>query len=258
MLAEERYHKIMEILRRERTVKVGQLAALFGVSAETVRRDLDYLEREGCLKKVYGGAVLEQVDTQEPKFREREVLYREHKSEIAQLVCRLISEGDSIALDAGTTSVEVARVLKHTYQQLTILTNCVAVVNELLDKPSFTVILVGGVLDAEEKALVGGSCVEQLKQYRVNYYLLTPTGVSLHSGITSFGFGEVEVQRAMTDIASHVVVLCNSVYFDRVSLLKVCDLIRAECILSDSRLLPEIRQQYEAAGITILTPEDPV
>ncbi|HIQ59895.1 MAG TPA: DeoR/GlpR transcriptional regulator [Candidatus Merdivicinus intestinavium] len=258
MLAEERYHRILELLRKERAVKVAPLAELFGVSAETIRRDLDYLEREGCLKKVYGGAVLEQVDAGAPQFRERERQFQENKLEAAELVCQFVREGDSIALDAGTTSLAIARVLKRQYGRLTIFTHSIAVVNELLDKPSFTVVLAGGVVHPEEVSTVGASCLEQLRQYHVNWYFLTPSGVSLHagitSGITSCGFEDVEVQRTMADIAGRTIVLCSSSCFDKVCLLKVCDLIRAECILTDSRLPGEVRKKYEAAGVAVITP----
>lgn len=259
MLAEERYHQILKLLRTERTVKVAELTELFQVSAETVRRDLDYLEKEGCLKKVYGGAVLEQVDSSMAAFKEREHQFQENKLEAAQLVCRFVKEGDSIALDAGTTSLEIAKVLKEKYEKLTILTNSIAIVNELLEKPSFTVMLAGGVVHPAEESIIGAACVEQLRQYRVNFYFLTPSGVSLHSGITSgvasCGFEDVEVQRAMADIAGRVIVLCGSNCFEKVCLLKVCDLIRVECILTDSRLPAEVRKQYETADIKIITPD---
>lgn len=257
MLAEERYRKVMELLHRDHTVKVGALAELFHVSAETVRRDLDYLEQAGCLKKVHGGAVLEQVETHEPEFQERAELHHEKKWELAQLACRFVKEEDSIALDAGTTSLEIARVLKRGYHSLTILTNSIPVVWELLDKPSFTVILAGGRVHAQEKELIGASCTEQIRQYRVNYYFLTPSGISLQSGVTSYGFGEVEVQRAMADIAAHTIVFCQSGYFDKASLMKVCDLIRVEGIVTDSSLPEETRLRYEAAGVTVITPREP-
>jgi DeoR family fructose operon transcriptional repressor len=254
MLAEERYRKIMELLRKDRAVKVAVLTELFGVSTETVRRDLDYLEKEGCLKKVYGGAVLDQVDTSEPKFQEREYWYEEEKSELAQLACRLIREKDSVALDSGTTNLKVARALKKSFESLTILTNSIPVMNELIDKGSFNVIFTGGVLDHGEKAVIGENCLAHLKQYRVNYYFMTPSGISLHSGFTSYGFGEVEVQRAMIDIAGHTIALCNSSCFDKVCLMKICDLIRAESVISDSELSREIKERYETAGINLITP----
>lgn len=262
MLAEERYRKIMDLLRRDLTVKVGTLVELFGVSAETVRRDLDYLEQAGCLKKVHGGAVLEQVETKEPKFQEREFLFQDKKSELAQLACCFVQEGDSVALDAGTTSLEIARVLKAHYHTLTILTNSIPVVGELLDKPSFNVILAGGVVHPEEKELIGASCMEQLRQYRVNHYFLTPSSVSLHSGLTVYDVRGAEIQRTMADIAARTVAFCQSGCFDKASLIKVCDLIRVECIVTDASLPEATRSLYEAAGVTIFTPshlpENPV
>ena len=255
MLAEERHRKIMELLRKDRAVKVAALTELFGVSTETVRRDLDYLEREGCLKKVYGGAVLDQVDTSEPKFQEREDWDEEEKSELAQTVCRFLKEKDSVALDSGTTNLKVARALKKNFESLTVLTNSIPVMNELMEKPSFNVIFTGGVLDHGEKAVVGENCLRHLKQYRVNYYFMTPSGISLHSGFTSYGFGEVEVQRAMMDIAGSTIALCNSSCFDKVCLMKICDLIRVEAVIADSELPQEVKERYETEGINLILPE---
>ncbi len=254
MLAQERHWIIMEKLRREQVVKVGDLAQQLTVSAETIRRDLDVLEQQGCLKKVHGGAVLEQVKTYEPKFEERTQLFSENKKELAQLVCKLVVEGDSIALDAGTTSLEIARVLKSQYTSLTIVTNSIPVVCELMDKPQFSVILAGGAVYGEEKAIVGGACMEQIRQYRVNHYFLTPSGISLHSGVTSYDLREAEIQRTFAEVSNHVVVFCQSGAFDSASLVKVCDLIRVEEIVTDSELPQETRERYESAGITVLTP----
>lgn len=257
MLADERYQYIMKLLRQKHAVKVAELAELFHVSSETIRRDLDHLDKEGCLKKVYGGAVLEEIDTSTLGFEERELQYQENKLEAAQLVCRFITEGDSIALDAGTTSLEIARVLKSHYEKLTVITNSIAVAGELTDTPGFTVILAGGVVHGKELSTIGTTCLEQLRHYHANYYFLTPSGISLLSGVTSCvtscGLEDVEVQRTMADLAAHTVILCSSSCFDKVYLMKVCDLIRAECILTDSQLPSTVRTKYEAAGIPVFT-----
>ena len=123
-----------------------------------------------------------------------------------------------------------------------------------MDKPQFSVILAGGAVYGEEKAIVGGACMEQIRQYRVNHYFLTPSGISLHSGVTSYDLREAEIQRTFAEVSNHVVVFCQSGAFDSASLVKVCDLIRVEEIVTDSELPQETRERYESAGITVLTP----
>ncbi len=109
LLARERHEKIMEILHEKRSVKVSALKELFGVSIETIRRDMDFLEKEGWLTKVYGGAVLERVIAQEKNLHTRSTANSELKREIAGIACRFVEEGQSIAMDASTTNLEIAK-----------------------------------------------------------------------------------------------------------------------------------------------------
>src|SRR5690606_10861785 len=132
MLAQERHKKIMEILKANQIVKVADLCSRFDVSIETVRRDLEHLEIEGKLKRVYGGAILNQKSSAEPSYHSRYIKNAEEKQIIGKRTSELISDGETLIIDLGTTTLEVARHLKNK-KKLTVITNCISIAQELVD-----------------------------------------------------------------------------------------------------------------------------
>lgn len=112
MLAQERQDYILDVIGKEGSVKVSKLTKIFDVSIETIRRDLEALEKQGFLKRVYGGAILKKNTIDKLNFSNRENEFKEEKKEIAKIAIRYIEEGQSIALNDGTTSIEIARELK--------------------------------------------------------------------------------------------------------------------------------------------------
>ena len=160
MLAEQRYQKIINLMQTDGSVKVADLKKKMGVSPETVRRDLENMEAQGLIRRTRGGAFLADkeempgertIQYQNFSARERENL--ESKVEIAEFAVRFIKEGQSIALDSGTTAYELARVIKRTFRSLTVVTNSIAILNELADAKGITLIATGGVYRPEEMAL---------------------------------------------------------------------------------------------------------
>ena len=204
---------------------------------------------------MHGGAIQDIIDTHEFRFQDRTQLFQQNKMEIAELACRFVEEESSVALDVSTTNLEIARMLKQRFQRLTILTNSLDIVSELTDAENFTVILTGGILHHSEHSLTGDTCLNHIRQYHVNTCFISASGISLNSGITDVGFGEVAAKKEMIDVAQKVIVVCNHSRFDIVSLLKVCDLMRIDCILADSGLSRETVERYAEAGVTVLTPE---
>lgn len=252
VLAEDRYKKILQLLEKDNSVKTSALIKLFGVSVETVRRDLEYLENEGLLKRVYGGAVLDKVDARQQVFQAREKDHFDEKVEIAEIASRFVEEGQSIAMDVSTTNLEVARKLKQKFTILTVLTNSMIIANELADMDHYTVILTGGVLRKEEYSLVGDMCETNISQFHVDVAFISASGISLSAGITDYGFGEVQAKKKMIDIAQKVIVVCNSSRFDVMSLLKVCDLAKVDQIITDSKLNDCVMERYRKADVEII------
>lgn len=252
VLASERHREILEELRRNKSVKVSQLVERFNVSIETIRRDLEYLEKEGLLKRVHGGAVLDEVNSRELSYLDRETKNIDEKREIAERAIRFVTEGQSIALDVSTTNTEFAKALKNHFNRLTIITNSLPITLELAEKPHFTVILIGGVLRNEELCTVGDMAAQFLSQFRIDTFFMSMSGISLSEGLTDYGIGEVQIKKKMMEISQRKIVLADSSKFDVVSLLKVCDFEQIDHIITDSKVNEKIVEKYINRGIEII------
>ncbi len=252
MLATERHEKIMEILNEKKSVKVSALSELFNVSIETIRRDLDYMEKDGRLTKVYGGAVLEHVVAKEINLTSRISANVELKQEIGRIACRFVEEGQSIALDTSTTNLEIAKVLKKNFNRLTVITNAIDIALEMKDKEHFNTVLTGGVLRGDELCLLGGLAEEFLDKFHIDKVFASVSGISLTSGFTDYGLGEYHVKKKMIERAREVIVVADSTKFDIVSLMKVGDLDICDFIITDSKLNPNILLKYQEKGIKIV------
>ena len=159
MLAAERRNLILEKLQEERRVVVSELSDLFGVSEETIRRDLDKLDKEGYANKSYGGAVIREGLSLDLPFNVRKNRNVSSKQKMAEIVASLIREGDHIFLDASTTDVFVARALKDK-NHLTVVTNSVEILLELSDVSGWNIICTGGVLMEGYLAFIGSKTEE--------------------------------------------------------------------------------------------------
>ncbi|MEH7010010.1 DeoR/GlpR family DNA-binding transcription regulator [Neobacillus niacini] len=252
LLAHERYEKIVELLRKNKSIKVSSVTKLFGVSAETVRRDLEHLEKEGYLRRVRGGAVLDDVNSNEINFTLRETKHIEEKKEIAEIAARYVTEGQSIALDVSTTNTEFAKALKKKFQRLTILTNSLVIANELAEMPHYTILMPGGVLRNEELCILGQTAEEFFKRFHIDTFFMSISGISLTEGLTDYGLGEYQVKMKMLENSRNCTVLADSSKFDVASLLKVCQFDRIDRIISDSKLSEKVLQKYEKEGIEIV------
>ncbi|WP_026674999.1 DeoR/GlpR family DNA-binding transcription regulator [Alkalihalobacterium bogoriense] len=252
MFAKERQETIIDLLKRNKSVKVSQLTKRFQVSLETIRRDLEFLEKEGLIKRVHGGAVLEETTSHETTFIERETIHIEEKKEIAKIATRFVTEGQSIALDVSTTNTEFAKVLKETFSRLTVVTNSLPIANILAEMPNYTIILPGGVLRNQELCIVGEMAEAFVSQFHIDTFFMSMSGISLSAGLTDYGIGEVQMKSKMLQASQKGIVLADSSKFDVKSFLKVCDLERVEYIITDSKLKQSIVEKYEKAGIEII------
>ncbi|MCY6483384.1 DeoR/GlpR family DNA-binding transcription regulator [Clostridium aestuarii] len=252
MLAQERYEQILSILEKDNSVKVSKLTKLFNVSIETVRRDLEYLEKEGLLKRVYGGAVLKEVNSKQLSFQSRKKEYIEEKNEIAEVAAGFVTEDQSIAMDAGTTNLEIIKVLKKKFERLTILTNSLMIANELADMDKYTVILTGGIIKNDEFSLVGAIAESNISNFNIDTAFINVNGISLKDGITDCMFEQLQIQKKMIEVSQKVIILADSSKFDTVSLLKICDLDQVNMIVTDSKLKQNVFEKYTRNGIEVV------
>lgn len=258
MLAEERYKMILEQLNREGTVRVADLVRQFNVSTETIRRDLEYLESKKLLNRVYGGAVSNQHGSVDGSERTTYVALKsrideqiEEKRKIARTALSLISENDSIALDSGTTTLELARLLKDHFKKLTVLTNSLMVLNELSGVDSYTVISTGGILKTDELSLIGDTALATIENFNIDKAFLSVSGISSKSGLTDWRMDEIRIQQKMIAVSQKVVVLADQTKFKTTSLLRICDISRIHAIVTDQPLDETILRDYESQKVAI-------
>lgn len=252
MFAKERRKEIVKRLRKDKSVKVSHLMKWFNVSFETVRRDLEFLEKQGLLTRVHGGAVLEEVNSRELSFTIRESKYLKEKQEIANKATNYVMEGQSIAMDVSTTNTELAKALKKQFTRLTVLTNSMTIANELSEMPDYTIIFAGGILRNQELCTVGDFTEDFITQFHIDTFFMSISGISLSKGLTDYGAGELQVKKKMMDIAQHKIVLADSSKFDIVSLLNVCPFDQINRIITDSNINENVLNKYRDTGVKIV------
>ncbi|WP_018930638.1 DeoR/GlpR family DNA-binding transcription regulator [Gracilibacillus lacisalsi] len=252
MLMKDRQSNILEKLNQFHSIRVADLVKEYKVSVETIRRDLEYLESIGKLKRVHGGAILEKENKEEKSFIARGNINVKEKQELSEIATRFVKEGQSIAMDVSTTNTEFAKALKKKFTRLTILTNSLPIAYELSSMPHYTIIMVGGILRNEELCVVGDMTESFITQFHIDTLFLSMSGISLHSGLTDYGVMEWNVKRKLVESSNKCYVLADSSKFDAVSLLKVCSFNEVDGIVTDSSLSENIKENYEKAGVEII------
>ncbi|MGD8190723.1 DeoR/GlpR family DNA-binding transcription regulator [Brevibacillus ginsengisoli] len=212
ILAVERKKIILDQLQVTGKVNASELARLFDVSMETIRRDLDLLEKEGFLKRVHGGAVKSNFEFGEPPFVQRQSLQMESKQKVAKRAAQLINNGDTIVMGGGTTILELAHAIRG-INRLTILTNSLPTANVLMDSLnqgffSGKVILLGGELNVEQHSARGALCAKMLELFKVNKAFISPGGIAL-SGITEYEVEEAGISQKMIEVAKEAIILVD-------------------------------------------------
>ena len=186
----------------------------------TVRRDLDELARNGLLRRVHGGAVSARGRSYEPAFLSRSTQNQEEKQRIAAAAVELIRNGDSVALDVGTTALEVARQLEGK-RDLTVITPSLRVASLLSESQGLRLMLTGGILRPGELSLVGNMAEAAFQQFYVDKLLLGIGGIDLNAGFTEFSLEDALVKKAMLRAAKEIVVIADSSKFGRITLLQL-------------------------------------
>jgi DeoR family fructose operon transcriptional repressor len=253
MLVHERHNAILQLLHESQSIKATDLIAKFGVSFETVRRDLESLEKEGFLKRVHGGATLPASDyRKELPFTVRELKRVQEKSELAHTASNFVAEGQSLFLDVSTTNTEFAKVLMKKFERLTILTNSFPISSLLMNKSGFTIIFVGGVVRNAEQCVVGDIAEHFISQFHADTFFMSTSGISLTAGLTDYGIGEIQLKKKMLERSNKVIVLADSSKFNAVSLSSICGLSDVERIVTDTKIDPEVLQTYRHHGIEVI------
>ena len=246
----KRRSEIIEKVRMYRMVKVQDLMKEYNVSIETIRRDLEYLENEGYLKRVYGGAVLPGFYGQEPDFTHREIVNYEEKIAIGTKTATMINDGDTLMMDVGTTVLEVANCLRDK-KNLTVITNSTLIASKMATYNDCRVILLGGDLRPGELSVSGILAEQNLDRYYANKMIMGVGGITLANGITDYHSGEASVRRKMLDRSERVIAVADCCKFGVTALNAICPISRLSGIVTDWTLPHETIKEYKDGGITL-------
>lgn len=251
MKPQQRRERITRLVKEENKVSVDQLAELLDTSHETVRRDLALLSAKGLIRKVHGGAVHAQTG-QESALDERNSTARVEKMAIARTAAGLFQEGDSLLIDAGSTTAYFAEALSQT-GRYTVITNSTLVARALWAAPAQgEVYLLGGRYYGDGKEMLGPLVVEQIQRLRTDHAILTIGAVDPAGRFMDFNADEAYIARAMIASARHVTVLADSSKLGRHALFQVCEASQIQRLVTESAPERTVANALRAAGVEVI------
>ena len=255
MLAVERRKLILEKVHVEKKVIVSELSKEFDVSEETIRRDLDKLDKDGLAVKSYGGAVINENTSIDMPFNVRKKKNVTGKQKMADIIADLIHDGDHIAVDASTTGVFIAKAIKNK-ERITIVTNSIEVIIELSDVSDWNIISSGGKLKEGYLALTGPKAIEGLSAYNVEMAIISGKGFDFERGLTDSSEEFSQPKQMMFRSAKKKIVAVDKTKFNKIAFSKIVDFSDMDIVVTDEKPDEKWLNMFKEKGIKCLYPTD--
>lgn len=255
MHAIERAEYILSMLEKNKVVMVTDLSREMGVTEETVRKDLEKLEKQEKLNRVHGGAYLNEGFGNETPISVRSKVMQEEKKLLASLCMQWIHEKSSIFLDCSTTALHIAKQLADFPGKLTVMTNSLAVAKEIDANPQIRLILFGGELNRDREAFEGQTVLEQMKTCFINYAFVSSAGCSLEAGITDSTREEADIRRQVLKQAKHKILVVDNTKIGRNEVYVIGELEQLSQVVVDHSIRktnPDLREWFQAHQIPVL------
>lgn len=249
MFAEERKNKIEERINELGKVTVNTLAKKYNVSKATIRRDLSDLEALGILRRTHGGAVKPLHTKSEPTFNEKADKYFEEKKSIGKYAALFIKDGDTIALDSGTTTLQIAKNIKS--QNITVITNSIIIAKVLSDKDSIDLIVIGGDLRKQTLALVGPIAENNLKNFNIDKVFIGANGITVKEGFTTPDYTEANIKKVFMNRSEKIIFVSDDSKFGKKSFVKIASINKADVLITNN-INQELKNDFENNDIKIL------
>jgi DeoR/GlpR family transcriptional regulator of sugar metabolism len=258
LFREKRVSDIRKILYEVGSVQVSELANRFGISKETIRKDLDYLEKIGIIRRSFGGAIALQknssqssVDTDsDPSINSRSVYNIQQKIAIAKFAVSFIMPNYTIILDASTTTLQMIQFLPRDYD-LMVITNSLSAITELAKIDGLTVVSTGGELRKKSTSFLGKACTLSLDCYNVDQLFLSGKAVMPNKGLMDPIEREVEVKRKFISISRESFLLADSNKFNKLGPITDCPIETFKAVISDRSLDDLTAKELESRGVKV-------
>lgn len=251
VFAEERKIKIVEYIKAHKKATVGQLCDVFQVSSATIRNDLRELERLSPIIRTHGGAMMKSQAGFEPSSREKRVAGQGEKKKIGAAALKCIESGDTVILDTGTTTMELARLVS-AKQNITVITNDIQIASLLEDSEGIAVYLTGGMVRKGFHCTVGASGKDMLAGLTADKAFMGANGLSFEKGASTPDSRHAETKKAMIDASEKVFLLCDYTKLGRNAFAKFASLEAIDTLIIDS-ISEEEKKRFEDEGIDVIT-----
>ncbi len=250
MLAVTRKAKIKDIILEKKSVTVTELSKIFSVTEETIRRDLKQLEDDGFLTRTYGGAFIQDGVENNVELTIRETAYMESKQAIAKKCLSVIHNGDSIFLDASTTSLQLAKALQG--MRLTVVTNSLLIINELYDKEDIRLISIGGSYTPRDKAFVGNTAIRNLESFYLDKTFMSCRSVSMEHGITDSNEAIAAIRQTLMTRSNHVYLIADHSKFDKTSFIRISGFETIKGLVTDKQMNEQWKEYLLKNNVELL------
>lgn len=249
----ERHAKIIRLLSERQDISVTELSQRFGISEVTIRKDLTTLQKRNLLIRTRGGAMRIPVlnDKTDAPIAHKELYNFQEKRAIGKMAASLIREGDTILIDSGTTTIEIARNLDK-FSNLTIITNAINIAAEALQYKRFKVILLGGYIRSTSQSMVGPFAEATLKNLYCDKCFLGVDSFSIERGISTPDMEEASINQTMISISKEVIAVCDYSKFNRRSLVHIANVEQIQTVVTDKAVPNDIKSRLRAMQINCI------
>lgn len=248
-----RRQRIVSLLREQGSVQIPSLAEMFNVSTQTLRKDLNFLDSKGICTRSPGGAILNRgtLPPRENAIDEKRTLFADEKVRIGKAAAALIGAGESVLLDSGTTTLQVARHV-HPDDELVVVTNDVGIMNELVTHEHVQLVFLGGTLRRTSLSFYGTQTEQALQDLHVDKLFLAADGFDIEKGITTHFEPEALLNRKMCEVAKEIIVVTDSSKFGRICLHKILEPQRISKFITDAGIPAQARAALTRMDVEVV------
>jgi DeoR/GlpR family transcriptional regulator of sugar metabolism len=255
MLPNQRREKILELIREDGHAKVMDLSRIFKVTEVTIRQDLEKLEKDGDVVREHGGAYLKNIDLNVRNFSLQNQENLAEKILIARKAIEFIENGDTIILDSGSTTTEIAKLING-FKNLTVITNALNIALILGAQAEVNVIVTGGEFKAPTLSLTGQKAADFFQNLHVDKLFLATAGIALKSGLTYPGISDICVKRAMIESANEIYLVADSSKIGKNAFASLGALSLINYLITDSKIKPEDVKWLKDFDVQFISAED--
>lgn len=254
MALKDRLENIRQIVRLEKKVVVSELSDKFGVTEETIRRDLEKLERDGLVVRTYGGAILSMGEAAEKNgFLKRAQTNVQEKRLIAEMTACMIPQNANIGCDASSTVIEALNYLSDR-EDLLVLTNSVKVIREM-EQSKFGILSTGGQVNRQSYSMQGGIARNTIQDYHLEVVLISCKGLGLEGEVYDSHELEADVKRALIEHGHRIILLADHTKFDHIAFLRLASVDQLDVVVTDKRPSEDWMKMFAESGVEVYYPE---